>query len=222
MEASDPLDGHNAAGKDGPSGKSNGLPSLFPPARQIDPGPAVIAADRLGVIAAGGRIVVFLPAPGAHGKYLHGGPVPVIGQGVQDGQPGAAAGAVDKGMEISGICGIIHLLSALVADGYVRGDEYLPFCLFALDDGKVRKGDRILYLPHIDLEDGGPSGRPVLQSLQEGGYPLRASLGKDLHIGPLVADAPPDESGCGMPCHGGSEAHPLNDAVDSYSFCYFG
>ena len=81
---------------------------------------AVIAAYGLRVISAGPGAVVFLCTRPAHGKHLHAGPLPVIRQGIKDGHPGTAAGAVDKGMQIAAVRRIIKLSLTFLADGNIR------------------------------------------------------------------------------------------------------
>ena len=238
VEAADPLDRDDPALQDGPPGGRDGIP---PPGQvQGDPVPvhgkglvlemdphslrirsiqeidlraAVIAADRLGVVAPGQGTVILLGTGPAHGKHLHAGPLPVVGQGVQDGQPRAAAGAVDKRMEVSFVRRVVHLPDAVLADRNVRRDEDLPPGLFALYDGKSVIGRGFFQFLFVDPEDGGPArGLVPEQALKGFDLPL-LPLRHDLDIGPLVADAAPDPGCRGMPVDGGPESDPLDDPV---------
>lgn len=105
MEAPQPLHRHHLPLPQGPLGQGDGIPGqLFSPgAAEKGSGPAGGAAIRLGVVAAAAYIAVFLPAGGAHGKALHGGPLPVVGHILYDGKPGAAVRAVDEGIPVAPI-----------------------------------------------------------------------------------------------------------------------
>ncbi len=72
------------------------------------------------------NIPVFISAGRAHGKFLHGGPVPVIRQVLDDGETGTAIRAVQEGV-INAPCLLLHIYQAIHADGYIRthpGDRF--------------------------------------------------------------------------------------------------
>ena len=196
-------------------------PAHFDISHEIDLRSAVIAADRLGVIAPGLRAVIFLRAAGAHGKFLHAGPLPVIRQGVQNGQPGTAAGAVNEGMLVASVGRIFHLRFTVITDCYIGGYKYLSLRLFAFNNGELREFRLCLRILAVDLQDGGSAGRPLLQRVQESSNLGFRSLGKYLHIRTFIAYAAPDSCFHGMSGNGGPETDALYDAIDPYSFCVY-
>ena len=196
-------------------------PAHFDISHEIDLRSAVIAADRLGVIAPGLRAVIFLRTAGAHGKFLHTGPLPVIRQGVQNGQPGTAAGAVDERMLIASVRRIFHLRFTVITDRYIGRNKYLSLCLLAFNNGELREFRFCLRILAVDLQDGGPAGRPLLQRVQESSYLGFSPLSKYLHIRTFIAYAAPDSCFHGMSGNGGPETDALYDAIDPYSFCVY-
>ena len=196
-------------------------PAHFDISHEIDLRSAVIAADRLGVIAPGLRAVIFLRAAGAHGKFLHTGPLPVIRQSVQNGQPGTAAGAVDERMLIASVGRIFHLRFTVITDRYIGRNKYLSLCLLAFNNGELREFRFCLRILAVDLQDGGPAGRPLLQRIQESSYLGFSPLSKYLHIRTFIAYAAPDSCFHGMSGNGGPETDALYDAIDPYSFCVY-
>ncbi len=145
VEAADPLDHDDPALQDGPPGGRDGIP---PPGQvQGDPVPvhgkglvlemdphslrirsiqeidlraAVIAADRLGIVAPCLRMGIFVFTVRTHREIRHTGPFPVIGHRVQNRQARPAGGTVNKRMHITAVCRIIQFLSAFRTGGDVR------------------------------------------------------------------------------------------------------
>ena len=88
--------------------------------QEVDSRTAVVAADRLRIIAPAFCMRVFVLTGGAHRKGLHAGAFPVIGHPVKDGNSGAARGAVDKGMQITPVVLVEQFLLASVTDSDIR------------------------------------------------------------------------------------------------------
>ena len=213
MESPDALDGGDASLHQGPPDKGNGVAPPFAPPRQIDFGAAIIAADGLGVVTAAGGVVVLGTARPAHGEDPHAGPFPVVGHGVQNGQPGAAGGAIDEGMQITAVRGVEKLLPALGADADIGRNEDVPRLVEAFDDGK----SVILFFlvdAHIGLEDHGTGRRVGGKTVQELGQLFFRTPGADLHERPLVGHTAGNAAELRDPGHEGAEPHPLHDAVE--------
>ena len=157
--------------------------------KQINLRTAVIAAYRLGVIPAGPGPVIFLRAGSAHGKHLHAGSLPVIGEGVQNGHSGSR-GTVDKRDGDNGGWRVVHLLLALLADSDIRGNIDLTACFCTLDDGKRIEGRRIRDHFFIDLEDGGTAGRLFAEKGLKAFDLPGCTLCEDLDIGSLLQTLP--------------------------------
>ena len=109
MESSDALDGGDSPRQDRFPGLCDRPSAAICFPEQIDLRATVRTADGLCVIPPCGGIIVFFRTVGTHGKFLHGRPFPVVGKGIQDRQPGTAAGTVDKRMQIPAVRGIVHL-----------------------------------------------------------------------------------------------------------------
>ena len=119
MKAADSFNRHDFAFTDQPARISNGIsPPLFS-ADQIDFRSTFIAAHRLGIITPCFFIIILFRAVRTHGKFLHTCPFPVIGQGIQDRQPRATAGTVDKRMQIPPVFRIVHFFLTFLADGNI-------------------------------------------------------------------------------------------------------
>ena len=83
VEAANPFDGHNAAINNRLSGAGDGCSSPYSFfADNVNLWPAVVTADRLGIITPGGGTIVFSLTTGAHGKFSHAGAFPVIRHGI--------------------------------------------------------------------------------------------------------------------------------------------
>ena len=64
---------------------------------------ALIAANRLGIVSSALWGVILAVTSRAHREHLHARSDPVIGEPFQDREPGSAARAVDKGVEIPSV-----------------------------------------------------------------------------------------------------------------------
>ena len=150
----------------------------------------------------------------AHRKHLHARPLPVVGKRVEDRQARPAAGAVDKGVKVSPVRGVVQLGLALLADRDVRGDKDLPLRFRALYDLKGIEGVlRAVRASHVDLEHSRPSGRFLLQKVHKVSGLFLASLGEDLHIGAFIAHGTGDPRLRRVARDGRAKAHPLYDAI---------
>ena len=215
MEPADSLYRHNAAFRDDAAGVSDGLSAPFVPIHNVYFRSAIVAAYRLRIVSPGLGIIVFLRTFRTHGKFLHTGPFPVIGQRVQDRQPRTAAGAVDERMLIPPVLRIIHLLDAFITDGDIRRYKDLALGLFALNDLKGGKGRWIRCFFHIHFKDRRSFRRPVFQGIQERVHLFPVPLCEDLHVGTFVAHRSGDPRLHGMPAHRRPEPHALHDPVDT-------
>ena len=215
VKAADALDGDDAAAGEGAAGAGDGvLTTTGFIADDVELGAAVVAADRLGVVAAAVGIRVFCGAVGAHGEFLHAGAFTVVGHGVEDGEARAAGGAVDKRMEVAAVRRVEEFFAAFVAGGDVGGDEDVAALAGAFNDGKVCVGLGGVEGLGVDLEDGG-AGRGLLgEGGVEGGAVGCFALGEDFDVGAFVGDAALDVVAGGEAVDKGAEANALDDAVD--------
>ena len=221
MKTTDSLDGHYPAGSNGLPRISDRLPATFLSSNEIDLRPAVIAAHRLGVITSGVRIMVLIRTGRTHGKFFHAGTLPVIGKGIEDRQPRATTGTVDKRMQIPPVFRIKHLLLTFVADGNIRRNKDLTLCLLAFNDIKLRKFLRLLHRFHQKLQDGRTLRRPVLDISDKTVHILLPALGENLHIGSFIGHTATDSPCHGMTADRRAEAHTLDDSVNTDHFCNF-
>jgi len=123
MKSPETLDGDYLAGFEQTDHLRDRFGPFNGPARTIaeeKTGPALPACYGLGMKPPVKRILVLLPAPLTHGEGCHARLFPVIGNILDDGVTGAAVRAVDKGVAISPVKGIVHLPQAVVADAHVR------------------------------------------------------------------------------------------------------
>ncbi len=125
MESPEPLDGQDfsPAEKGGRFVDAAGDRRSLPDIAQGHRGSADGAGDRLGVVAAVERVVVFASAVRAEGKPGHRRPGPVVWQPENDGVARPAIGAVRERIGEAPVGGIADVLPAGRTDGYVRGDE---------------------------------------------------------------------------------------------------
>jgi hypothetical protein len=128
LKASQPLDRHDLPLAQRPRGSLQGLLRI----RQ-DPAGAVPefqtwatagAGDRLGVEATVRRVLIFRPALGAHREAGHGRPLTVVRKRVQDAVARAAQGAVDEGVAVTAIAGIVDFAQAVNARSQIRQDQH--------------------------------------------------------------------------------------------------
>jgi hypothetical protein len=66
------------------------------------------------------RLLILFTTPLTHGEGSHGGFIPIVGNILDDCVPRTAVGAIDEGIAVSSIPGIIHFAQAVVADAYIR------------------------------------------------------------------------------------------------------
>ena len=165
--------------------------------------------------------MVLIRAGRTHGKFFHAGTLPVIGKGIEDRQPRATTGTVDKRMQIPPVFRIKHLFLTFVADGNIRRNKDLTLCLLAFNDIKLRKFLRLLHRFHQKLQDGRTLRRPVLDISDKTVHILLPALGKNLHIGSFIGHTATDSPCHGMTADRRAEAHTLDDSVNTDHFCNF-
>ena len=159
----------------------------------------------MGVKTAVQWIVVLGLALGAHDEISHGGARAVVRDVLDDGEAGAAVGAVGKGVEIAAVSRGKNLLQALGAGGDVR---WPPGRRGVVGDGKTGRARRDAYraVPRCL-----PAERPRLHDLR---YLLdREYAGR---VGPS------GEAGGNLPAAAGGPDGPgddgLHDADGFYAF----
>ena len=149
VKAADPFHGDDAAFTedlprtgDGSAASGSALHQIStasgPALHQVHFRSAVIAADRLCIVEPGCRVMVFAAALRTHREFLHGSPLPVVRQRLQQGKSWPAASTVDERMQVSAALSVEKLLFAGVADRDVRRDEDLARLLLAVNDGEIR------------------------------------------------------------------------------------
>jgi hypothetical protein len=97
--------------------------SAQPSSTQREARPASRAAGRLRAEAPVGGVVVLGGAPLAHAKRGHGRERPVVGDILDDGEPGTAVSAVDKRVPVPPVGRVGELAQAVRAGIGVRGDQ---------------------------------------------------------------------------------------------------
>ncbi len=121
VKASEAFDGHDPALVQPARGRGDGFPVQAPvPFFQPDPGAADGAGGGFGMKAPVLGILIFRPAPGAEAENGHGGVGAVIGHLPDDGEPGAAVGAVGEGILVAPVAGVGDVGQAVVTGGHVR------------------------------------------------------------------------------------------------------
>ena len=126
VKATEAFDGHDLAIFQQACGRGDGLPvKAAAPFFQPDPGAAGGAGGGFGMKAPVLGVFIFRPAPGAEVEDGHGGVGAIIGHLPDDGEPGAAVGAVGKGILVAPVAGVGDVGQAVVTGGHVRGDEGL-------------------------------------------------------------------------------------------------
>ena len=105
-----------------PAATSTTSPSVAQP-QQPHARPAHRAGVGLRVEAPVGRVLVLPPARRAQRERAHGGALAVVGQVLDDREPGAAVGAVGERVVVAPVAGVEQLAPAVGAGGDVRRDE---------------------------------------------------------------------------------------------------
>ncbi len=213
--AADPLDRHHPTlAQGGDSGREDRLGAV---GNEVavrgdggQPGAAVVAGDRLGVVAAVGRVGVLPGAGDAHREAGHGGGRPVVGQVQGDGEPGPAVGAGDERVPVAAVGRVGQLGQAVGADGGVGGDQGA----LAVGGGGGRDREGVLVeRGEVSGGDGGDPGQrrhlPGEPAL-EGGDGGRRPLGLDHHAGGVVATPAGDTGLGGQPGDVRTEADALH------------
>ena len=152
MISSDAFDSYDTARYKSLPGSRDCIPPPFCTTQYIDFRSAIGAAYRLSVIAPCFPMGIFIFTLGAHGKFCHTRPFPVIGHGIEDGHAGPAGRAVDERMEIAAVLRIKQLFFAIVTDGDIRRHKDVSFLCFTFDNRKIRKG-RYIRLLRYDFEN---------------------------------------------------------------------
>ena len=212
--AAQALDGEDAAAAEEFGG---GLERVLALAVQVQPGAAGRAADRLGVEAAVGGVVVLGRAPLAHGERRHRGQRPVVGHVADDGEPGPAVGAVDERVLVAPVGRVGQLAQAVGAGGGVGGHQG------AAQPGLgVAGGDDEFRFRRATRRDGG--GGDPLDPGQRGRVPFQPAQeladrgGRPLDLGEYPVEVVADQSGQAQAGRQGvderAEADPLDHPLD--------
>ena len=149
MKSSDSFDCYNPSGSDYLTRIGDCLSAPFFSADQINLRTTFITAYRLCVVPSGRRIMIFRFAFRTHWKFLHTGTFSVIGKRIQYRKSRSATGTVDKWMQISAVCRIIHFFLTLFTDCNIRRDKDLPFCFFTFYNLKRFIWNRMLFRFYI-------------------------------------------------------------------------
>ena len=180
-----------------------------------EPGAAGRAAGRLGVEAAVGGVVVLGRAPLAHRERRHRGQRPVVRHVTDDGEPGAAVGAVDERVLVAPVGRVGQLAQAVRAGRGVRRDQGAaqPGLAFAGRDDKGCGTGRAKS-PGGDPLDPGQRGRLEFQPAQELGHRGFRPLDLDEHAVEVVADQPGQPQAGGERVDERAEADALHYPLD--------
>ena len=139
VETSNPLNRHNSAFCNGPSGVNDRISSAFFSADQVDLRTTLVTTDWLCIVSPGCRIIIFFCAIRTHRKFFHAGALPVIRKGIQDRKSWSTAGTVDKWMQIPPVLWIIHFFLTFFADRNIRRNKDLSLGLFTFNNIKRLK-----------------------------------------------------------------------------------
>ena len=120
MKTADALYRYDLTVDDGLADGRDGSTSAQGSVEQVYFGTAVVAADRLGIIAAVVRRRILGMAGFAHREFAHAGPLAVVGHGFEDGQARSAGCAVYEGMQVAAVVRIVELGPAFIAGRYIR------------------------------------------------------------------------------------------------------
>ena len=218
VEAADAFDGDAAAAREHFARSRDGCAAAYLlRVQQVDLRAAVIAADRLRVVAPRGRRVVLGGAGVAHGELPHARALAVVGHGLEDGEARPAGRAVDERVQVAPVRRIVELRAALFTRRDVRRYEDIAALPRALDDGERGErrvsgtsGERL----RLHAQDDGALRRLVFDGMQELLAGDVAPLRENLDIGAFVRDAAADAELCGEAADERAEADALHDAVN--------
>ena len=227
-----PAPSSSAAARMGPAGSpsapaasSTSSPAPAPGPRQPQqayPRPADRARVGLGVEAPVGRVLVLAAARGTEGEASHGRALAVVGQPLDDREPGPAVGAVGEGVVVAAVRGVEQLAAAVVAGRDVGGDQLVGVRVgLALEDDERVAGLRAVrgragrHRAHLVRGDVAAGRRLPRQRLAERGDRVRRALHEHLHAGGRVQHPPAQAVAHGEGVHERAEADALDHATDA-------
>ena len=215
VEAAQSLDGHHRAGRQGRGRLGQGIAGKRPAGRVVpaELRPAHRAGVGLGVEAAVQGIVVLAPAVIAQGEHAHGGVRPVVGDLFDDGEAGAAVGAVGKGVAEAAVVRVADLGQAVGAGGDVRGDlgARRPAAV-TRQDAEIR-GIRRLGRFDAHLDDARHRRRLGAEPAHELVHRRGRAGQVDVHALAVVGHGPLHPQAQGQAVDKGPEAHALDNAA---------
>ena len=220
MKAPQALDRHDLAVSEQPGRGLQGACGQGLPTRFLQP--EVGAADRagggLGVEAPVFRVLILGPAGVAHGKDRHGGVAAVVGDRLDNGEAGAAIGAIGKRILIAAVTGVQDFSEAGVAGGDVGGDQGFGGRLApALQNDKAGLSVGFGLQGHHGIHPGQVRGLvgQLLDKLLQG---VARPFHLDFHAGGGVTDPAGQVVGLGQPIDERPEADALHHAGDLQLF----
>ena len=213
VKAAEALDGHDPAMVQPTRGRGDGVPvQAAVPFFQPDPGAADGAGGGFGMKAPVLGVLIFRPAPGAQAEDGHGGVEAVIGHLPDDGEPGAAVGAVGEGILVAPVAGVGDVGQAVVTGGHVRGDQGLGGGQMpALPNGKPGAALGRGGATHHRLDLGQGRGL-LLQLIDKPGQGGRRAFDLDFDALGSVAHPAGQMMQPGQPVDKGPEADALHHA----------
>ena len=219
VEAADAFDGEDLSVGEAADGFLNGVliedGAGWVGGDEFDLGAADGAGVGLGMEAAVGRVVVFLPAGGTHGEDGHGGLGAVVGDAAGDGEAGAAVGAVEEGIAEAAVGGVEELAEAVGTGGCVSGDACAGVAgVFAEVDGEAgfAGGGEFGFFDGVDAGEGGLFGAEAVEEAGDlGGGAF--DFGEDA-LG-VIGDPAGEGFFLGEAVEKGAVADALDDAADA-------
>ena len=215
VEAAQSLDGHHRAGRQGRGRLGQGIAGKRPSVHVVpaELRPAHRAGIGLGVEAAVQGVMVLAPAVIAQGEHAHGGVRPVVGDVFDDGEAGAAVGAVGKGVAEAAVVRVADIGQAVNTGGDVRGDlgARRPAAV-ACQDAEIRARRRF---GRFDAHLADARHRRRLGA--QPGHKLFHCRGRagqmNIHTLAVVGHGPPHPQAQGQPVDKGPETHALDNAA---------
>jgi hypothetical protein len=161
------------------------------------------------------RILIFGVAPFAHGELLHGCFCTIIGYVLDDGETGAAIGAVGEGIAMASVRGVHDLLQTGTTGADIGGNGgEASFTLHTSRDDKILITASVhkIDVASMDLGKNGWLLQNTLEKLPDGS--LRAiDLNMHTAVG-VFHESLEVEREC-TTIHEGAETHTLNDTLES-------